>query len=120
MPKLAQDLLPIINHKLDAVVPSDIRRFDKYVSQFDDVVKLTLGEPDLNTPEHIKQAAIRNIENNDSHYGPQSGKPELLKGNRSLELQLVRPFERWRQGNRAHSSLVHVHAAGLLDWGYPS
>ncbi|MFV4930010.1 aminotransferase class I/II-fold pyridoxal phosphate-dependent enzyme [Lactobacillus delbrueckii] len=79
MPKLAQDLLPIINHKLDAVVPSDIRRFDKYVSQFDDVVKLTLGEPDLNTPEHIKQAAIRDIENNDSHYGPQSGKPELLQ-----------------------------------------
>ncbi len=79
MPKLAQDLLPIINHKLDAVVPSDIRRFDKYVSQFDDVVKLTLGEPDLNTPEHIKQAAIRGIENNDSHYGPQSGKPELLQ-----------------------------------------
>jgi aminotransferase len=79
MPQLAQDLQGIVNHKLDALLPSDIRLFDKYVSQYEGVIKLTLGEPDLNTPEHIKQAAIRDIENNDSHYGPQSGKPKLLQ-----------------------------------------
>lgn len=77
MPQLAQDLQGIVNHKLDALLPSDIRLFDKYVSQYEGVIKLTLGEPDLNTPEHVKQAAIADIEANDSHYAPQSGKPEL-------------------------------------------
>ena len=31
------------------------------------------------TPEHVKQAAIRSIEEDDSHYAPQMGKPELLE-----------------------------------------
>ena len=70
MPQLAQDLQGIVNHKLDALLPSDIRLFDKYVSQYEGVIKLTLGEPDLNTPEHVKQAAIADIEANDSHYAP--------------------------------------------------
>lgn len=79
MPDLAPDLLPIVNHKLDALMPSDIRLFDKYASQFDGVIKLTLGEPDLNTPEHVKRAAIDDINANDSHYAPQGGKIELRR-----------------------------------------
>ena len=31
----------------------------------------------MNTPEHVKQAAIKSIENNDSHYAPQKGKLKL-------------------------------------------
>ena len=77
MPKLAQDLEGIVNHKLDALMPSDIRLFDRYVSQYEGVIKLTLGEPDLDTPEHVKQAAIKDIEANDTHYAPQSGMPRL-------------------------------------------
>ncbi len=40
---------------------------------------MTLGEPDLNTPEHVKKAAVKSIEENDSHYAPQKGKKELLE-----------------------------------------
>ena len=42
-----------------------------------DVIDLSLGEPDFDTPEHIKQAAIQAIQDNWSHYTPVSGYPDL-------------------------------------------
>lgn len=42
-----------------------------------DVVSLTLGEPDFNTPDFVKAAAISAIENNITHYPPVSGFLEL-------------------------------------------
>lgn len=77
MPKLANDLSSTINHRLDSLTPSRIRAFDRQISSIPDIIKLTIGEPDLDTPEHIKQAAIKDIQANDSHYAPQAGKPEL-------------------------------------------
>lgn len=77
MPQLANDLSSTINHRLDALTPSRIRAFDQQISSIPGIIKLTIGEPDLDTPEHIKQAAIKDIEANDSHYAPQAGKPEL-------------------------------------------
>lgn len=78
MPELATDLYGTVSHKLDAQQPSGIREFNKKVSNIPGIIKLTLGEPDMATPEHVKQAAIKSIEANDSHYAPQTGKPELL------------------------------------------
>lgn len=77
MPQLANDLSSTINHRLDALTPSRIRAFDQQISSIPGIIKLTIGEPDLDTPEHIKQAAIKDIEANDSHYAPQAGKPKL-------------------------------------------
>ena len=42
-----------------------------------DVVSLSLGEPDMDTPVHIKQAAKQAIDDNWSHYPPVAGYPEL-------------------------------------------
>lgn len=42
-----------------------------------DIVSLSLGEPDFDTPEHIKQAAIKAINDNLTHYPPVPGYPEL-------------------------------------------
>ncbi|MBS1921423.1 MAG: pyridoxal phosphate-dependent aminotransferase [Bacteroidetes bacterium] len=42
-----------------------------------DVIDLSLGEPDFDTPEHIKQSAIKAIQDNWSHYTPVAGYPEL-------------------------------------------
>ncbi|MEP6466152.1 MAG: pyridoxal phosphate-dependent aminotransferase [Parafilimonas sp.] len=42
-----------------------------------DVIDLSLGEPDFNTPEHIKQAAIQAINDNWSHYTPVAGYADL-------------------------------------------
>ena len=42
-----------------------------------DVIGLSLGEPDFDTPEFIKEAAKKAIDDNFSHYTPVSGLQEL-------------------------------------------
>ena len=44
-----------------------------------DVINMSVGEPDFNTPDHIKQAAVRAIEDNWTRYSPVPGYPELKK-----------------------------------------
>lgn len=65
------------NQAVKNIAVSDIRQFDGEVSQIPGMIKLTLGEPDFNTPEHIKQAGINAIKANRSHYTPNAGTPEL-------------------------------------------
>jgi len=42
-----------------------------------DVISLSLGEPDLNAPDHVKEAAKKAIDEDWSHYPPVGGFPEL-------------------------------------------
>ncbi|MPQ48917.1 aminotransferase class I/II-fold pyridoxal phosphate-dependent enzyme [Marinifilum sp. N1E240] len=42
-----------------------------------DVINLSVGEPDFNTPDHVKKAAQQAIEDNYSHYSPVPGFVEL-------------------------------------------
>ena len=42
-----------------------------------DVINMSVGEPDFNTPEHIKAAAIKAVEENYSRYSPVPGYPAL-------------------------------------------
>jgi aspartate aminotransferase len=42
-----------------------------------DVVSLTLGEPDFDTPKHIREAATQAMESGHTHYAPVAGIPEL-------------------------------------------
>jgi aspartate aminotransferase len=44
-----------------------------------DVIGFGAGEPDFNTPDHIKAAAIKAVEDNWSRYSPVPGYPELKK-----------------------------------------
>ena len=73
MPHAKPALLSLFNQRLDLVQPSAIRAFDNEVSNIPNILKLTLGEPDFNVPEHIKQAAVDSIVDNDSHYAASNG-----------------------------------------------
>ena len=42
-----------------------------------DVINMSVGEPDFNTPDHIKEAAKKAIDENYSRYSPVAGYPEL-------------------------------------------
>src|SRR4029079_15599065 len=42
-----------------------------------EIVHLEIGEPDFDTPPHIKEAAKRALDANATHYGPSAGLPEL-------------------------------------------
>lgn len=70
-------LLDHFNNQTYKIEVSDIRKFDERVSLIKDILKLTLGEPDFNTPNHIKLAAIEAINNNESHYTGMSGDIKL-------------------------------------------
>ncbi|MCG8412548.1 MAG: pyridoxal phosphate-dependent aminotransferase [Bacteroidales bacterium] len=48
-------------------------------AQGHDVINLSVGEPDFDTPNHIKEAAIKAINENYSHYTPVPGYPALLE-----------------------------------------
>ena len=42
-----------------------------------EIVHLEIGEPDFDTPAHIKEAAKRALDAGATHYGPSAGLPEL-------------------------------------------
>ena len=67
MPHMKATLANRLNQDLKKIQPNEIRAFDMQVSQIPDIIKLTLGEPDFDTPEVVKQAEIDSIANNDSH-----------------------------------------------------
>lgn len=67
------DLSSRFNKNLDKIEVSLIRLFDQSISDIPGVLKLTLGEPDFATPEHIKIAAKQAIDDNQSHYTGMSG-----------------------------------------------
>lgn len=61
------------NKNVYQIAVSLIRQFDEKVSGIPNMLKLTLGEPDFNTPEHIKEAGQQAIKDNFSHYTGMSG-----------------------------------------------
>lgn len=77
MPKTKPSLLKDLDHTYDGLGANPIRVFDAEASKIPNVIKLSLGEPDFNVPEHIKQAAIDSINNDESHYGPSNGWPKV-------------------------------------------
>ncbi|MGT2865929.1 pyridoxal phosphate-dependent aminotransferase [Streptococcus fryi] len=65
------------NPNLGKIEVSMIRQFDQSISHIPGILKLTLGEPDFNTPDHIKEAAKQAIDENHSHYTGMAGLPAL-------------------------------------------
>ncbi|MBS4462730.1 aminotransferase class I/II-fold pyridoxal phosphate-dependent enzyme [Aerococcaceae bacterium zg-B36] len=61
------------SHNVTSIGISAIREFDEFCNQINGIIKLTLGEPDFTTPEHIKSAGIQAIEQNVTRYTHASG-----------------------------------------------
>ena len=53
------------------------QRSSELKAQGVDVINMSVGEPDFNTPDHIKEAAKKAIDENWSRYSPVPGYPEL-------------------------------------------
>ena len=67
------DLTKRFNKNLDKIEVSLIRQFDQSISSIPGVLRLTLGEPDFTTPDHVKEVAKVAIDANESHYTGMSG-----------------------------------------------
>ncbi|WP_409022252.1 aminotransferase class I/II-fold pyridoxal phosphate-dependent enzyme [Dellaglioa sp. P0083] len=66
-----------INTVADQIQLSGIRRFDEWVSKIDGIDKLTLGEPNFITPQHIMDVTKTALDNGRTHYEASAGNPEL-------------------------------------------
>ncbi len=71
------DLTKRFNKNLEKIEISLIRQFDQSISSVPGILKMTLGEPDFTTPDHVKEAAKRAIDANQSHYTGMAGLLEL-------------------------------------------
>ena len=72
-----------LSNRLNRLAPSATLAMSQKSSEMKaqgvDVINLSVGEPDFNTPDHIKEAAKKAIEENFSRYSPVPGYPELRK-----------------------------------------
>ena len=70
-----------LSDRLNRLAPSATlamsQRSGELKAQGVDVINMSVGEPDFNTPDHIKAAAIKAVEDNWSRYSPVPGYPSL-------------------------------------------
>ncbi|WDC83547.1 hypothetical protein PL321_12710 [Caloramator sp. mosi_1] len=69
----------LLNAEVRNIEISGIRKFYNMVSKYDNVISLTIGQPDFNTPYHIKESAIQAIKNNKTIYTHNAGIIELRR-----------------------------------------
>ena len=70
----------ILSKRAQSLRPSGIRKFFDLLSSMDDVISLTVGQPDFVTPWHIREAAIDSLERGRTYYTGNAGTPELRRG----------------------------------------
>jgi len=70
-----------VSDRLASLSPSETlamsQKSNELKAQGFDVINLSVGEPDFNTPDHIKEAAKKAVDNNFSFYSPVPGYPAL-------------------------------------------
>ena len=67
-----------LNEHLSPLQRSGIRLYTNLAKTVPNCVMLTIGEPDFDTPQPIKDAAQAALTQNRTHYAPNQGTPELL------------------------------------------
>lgn len=66
-----------LSDKVVNIKPSGIRKFFDIVSEMDDVISLSVGEPDFDTPWHIRDEGIYSLEKGRTFYTSNAGLKEL-------------------------------------------
>jgi aminotransferase len=66
-----------LNQNVQSLKPSGIRRFFDIANEMDDVISLSIGEPDFTTPWHVREEAIRTLDEGKTWYSPNRGFAEL-------------------------------------------
>ena len=66
-----------LNPEVLAIKPSGIRKFFDLVSEMKDAISLGVGEPDFDTPWHIREEGIHSLEKGRTFYSSNAGLMEL-------------------------------------------
>lgn len=71
------DYSKILSKTAVSLKPSGIRKFFDLIGEVEDVVALTVGQPDFPTPWHVREAGIESLEKGMTYYTSNAGTPEL-------------------------------------------
>lgn len=99
-----------LSEKIVTIKPSGIRKFFDIVSEMDDAISLGVGEPDFDTPWHIRDEGIYSLEKGRTFYTSNAGLKEL-KG--EICNYLKRRFD--LEYDFAHEVLVTVGGSEAID-----
>ena len=66
-----------LSKKIQQIEPSGIRKFFDIVSEMKDAISLGVGEPDFDTPWHIREEGIYSLERGRTYYTSNAGLQEL-------------------------------------------
>ena len=99
-----------LSEKIVTIKPSGIRKFFDIVSEMDDAISLGVGEPDFDTPWHIRDEGIYSLEKGRTFYTSNAGLKEL-----KVEIcnYLKRRFD--LEYDPAHEVLVTVGGSEAID-----
>ena len=71
------DYSSALSEKAVGIKPSGIRKFFDLAAEMDDVISLSIGEPDFKTPWHIREAGIDSLKKGRTWYTANAGLMEL-------------------------------------------
>lgn len=99
-----------LNSKITEIQPSGIRRFFDIVAEMQDAISLGVGEPDFDTPWHIREEGIYSLERGRTFYTSNSGLRELKE---EISAYLERQYEvRYDPGSEV---MVTVGGSEAID-----
>ena len=99
-----------LSGKVQSLQPSGIRRFFDILNDMKDAISLSVGEPDFQTPWHIRDAGIYSLEKGFTKYSPNAG---LMDLRREIALYLERRFD--LHYDPAKELLVTVGGSEAID-----
>ena len=73
------DYSSVLSKKTVELKQSGIRKFFDLLADMDDVISLTIGQPDFVTPWHIREAGIESLEKGKTYYTANAGTVELRR-----------------------------------------
>ncbi|MBR7184755.1 MAG: aminotransferase class I/II-fold pyridoxal phosphate-dependent enzyme [Clostridia bacterium] len=100
----------LLSRTVQGIKPSGIRKFFDLLENMQDVVALTVGQPDFATPWHIREAGIQSLEQGKTYYTSNAGTFELR---RSIAAYLDRRFS--LRYDPAHEIVVTVGGSEAID-----
>ncbi|MCM1123632.1 MAG: aminotransferase class I/II-fold pyridoxal phosphate-dependent enzyme [Eubacterium sp.] len=102
----------MLSDKTVALKPSGIRKFFDIVNEMDDAISLGVGEPDFDTPWHIRDEGIYSLEKGRTFYTSNAGLKELKEE--------ICHYTKRKQGvtyDPVHEVLVTVGGSEAIDIG---
>ena len=99
-----------LSSKIKTIEPSGIRKFFDIVSEMRDAISLGVGEPDFDTPWHIREEGIYSLENGRTFYTSNAGLKELKE---EVSRYLERRFQ--LKYDPVHEIMITVGGSEAID-----